>query len=137
MSNGQCACSTGYKGADCSLKNTNLTDYGSGSFSRQTQNGPKYYSFSVEGGVSSNVSFSTDAWPMDVYIKKGSNSNPTEFEFDIAIKQKSALLLNSAQLGLLDGYSVYIYVQAYDERTNTFFVNHLNTYFVDETTPPF
>jgi hypothetical protein len=41
-SNGQCSCAAGWKGADCSLKSTSLTD-GLRKFEAHT--GPKYFSF--------------------------------------------------------------------------------------------
>ena len=73
---------------------------------------------------------------MDVYIGKTDSSDPTQFSNDIAFKQTTYVSLNSRDFEFLadpEGYSVTVYVQAFDENANTFLSNTLSANFVESS----
>lgn len=70
---GQCACDAGWKSADCSMETKVLVD---GYRAGRVHEGPKYHSFTKEGNARATLSLFSDL-KMDVYVSKGSTSDPT------------------------------------------------------------
>ncbi len=57
----------------------------------------------------------------DIYVKKGTKSDATEFNYDMAfLGQVETILSPRLSSSLREGYSVAIYQQAYNEANNEF-----------------
>jgi hypothetical protein len=57
----------------------------------------------------------------DIYVKKGTNSDATEFNYDMAfLGQVETILSPRLSSSLREGYSVAIYQQAINEANNEF-----------------
>jgi len=119
QTNGTCLCDAGWKSADCSMQTVNLY---TGYFNQVTQYGPKYHSFTKSGSDASRFdAYSTN--PMDIYISRGANSDPTEFSHDMAFTNTVFAKLDSDNFEVLrdpNGYSVTAYIKSYDEANNNF-----------------
>jgi len=124
-SNGQCTCSAGWRGADCTLESKTLTDGLKHSTSRT---GPKYFSFTNQGGDASRFSIQSDV-AMDIYVTGCAHADPNQFQNQLTFKQTKRVTLNSHDFELLDterGYTVTVYVPAIDENANTLLNNTLS-----------
>ena len=116
---GQCTCDTGYKGGDCSLENTVLSTSTDATIAHE---GPKYFSLTVFG--SSSLRLQSSNVEMDVYVSKGIESDPSQFDFNAAFKGVQDLTLDSSKnLFLAAGYVVTVYIAAVDEYSNTLISN--------------
>ena len=114
---GQCECSDGYKFADCSKKVMDLSD---GDNIDISLHGPMWFTMQYSGSSSSKL-YLTPNITSDVYISKGSKSDPNNFVYDMSFKNvMSNTTINSDNLGLTnsDGYSVAVYVSAVNETAN-------------------
>jgi vitellogenic carboxypeptidase-like protein len=129
-SNGQCACDAGWKSADCSLESITLVD---GYTAELEQYGPKYYSFTKEGGEHAILQLWSEQ-PMDVFVSRSSLSDPNQFINDIVFKQTRFVRLYTRDFELLNsdsGFSVTCYSQSFDEMANTFLTNTLKVQYND------
>ena len=56
----------------------------------------------------------------DIYVKIGKDSDPNNFDFDMSFQNVTTITLSSLdfQLGAEEGYSVAMYVAAYNETAN-------------------
>ena len=106
--NGQCQCDAGWKSADCSMQSLTLTN---GYYDLMTKYGPQYLSFISEGGYSKTRTELYSTRPMNVYVSVGSNSNPTEYFYDMVLKDVLYAKLDSLSFDFLrdpSGYSVTV-----------------------------
>ena len=128
QSNGQCVCDANWKSADCSMPVNVLLENNSGVFN---QYGPKYFSFSRAGSTDSILTLTSDNWPMEIWIKEGADSNPTQFDFDIHFNHTMSSVIRAAELGLdtAAGYSITLLINAYNETANTYYNNSLTADF--------
>ena len=127
-SNGQCSCAAGWKGADCSLASTSLTH---GLRKSEAHTGPKYFSFTKQGGDASSLRLKSDV-PMDVYVTGCAHADPNQFQNQLLFKQTKRVTLNSHDFENLDserGYTVTVYVPAIDENANKLLNNTLSVGF--------
>lgn len=80
---GQCTCTKGFRGADCSQTVGILLD---GFTDTQYFKGTKTFFYQYDGGSQASSDFElvlTNAQPMDVYVKSGLANDPTEFLNDM------------------------------------------------------
>lgn len=113
--NGECSCNSGWKGADCTLKSTTLVNGFSTELAHQ---GPKYFSFTSKHAEDSTSTLHLESkFPMEIYVSRNPNSDPTQFSNDAVFKSVKSLSLNSYYMDFLQkGYAVTVYVPAIDER---------------------
>ena len=114
---GRCTCNDGWKFADCALQSHSLT---SGFKETYKGTGPLWYSFTYKGSKHDTVLNLASDEAADIYVKLGKDSDPNNFDFDMSFKNVTAINLSSLdiQLGAEDGYSVAMYVAAYNETAN-------------------
>jgi len=137
--NGQCTCNNPgngmkWKGADCSMQSNRLkNELNIYQFSK----GPKWWSFYYDGSAAAKKIMAvttTNTVPMDVYVSIGSDSTPTEFEFDFEMKAMTGnFTLHSDDLPqyLNDttGFTVAMYVDGIVQQTNTLLEQTVNVQF--------
>lgn len=84
LGNGQCLCrSAEWKGADCSQRSISLYD---GMTAYLKSEGDKWYSLYYDGTSAVSSLKGSSAMPIDIYISAGAESDPTEFSYDMHIK---------------------------------------------------
>ena len=111
---GKCDCNPGYKFADCSIKTQNLSN---GFIKTYNDLGPVWYSFTFHGSQhNTKLGLAANNIGVDVYVKKGKDSNPHSFNYDMSFKNVTSINLYSFDivLGDEDGYSIAMYVPAID-----------------------
>jgi hypothetical protein len=132
--NGTCICKPGFKGADCSAEAVKV-DQEFETYVRGVY-GPTWTSLQVEQSAG-RIRIHTNL-PADIYVKKGTNSNPTEFDYDMAfLSQLDVSLCPKMFSALREGYSVAIYQQAYIEGSNEFLNDTLTVDQPDKLTVAF
>lgn len=109
---GQCMCDSGYKFADCSKQVVDLSD----SFTDKniTTHGPGWFTMQYSGSKNSTLTLSPNI-TSEVYILKGSNGDPNNFNYDMSFKSVLGnTTFDSHSLGLSgeDGYSIALYMNA-------------------------
>ena len=115
---GRCTCNEGWKFSDCAVESHSLTD---GFKETYKGTGPLWYSFSYAGSKHDTVlGIQTNDMSSDVYVKLGKDSDPNNFDYDMSFKNITNINLSSLDLALGDeaGYSVAMYVSAYNETAN-------------------
>jgi hypothetical protein len=128
-SNGVCTCNTGFKGADCSYTNTDLSRE---SHKIVLTRGDQFVYFTVP--------FQTQAWTVSItsssrdytlYLKDGQKESPNQFNYDNVFKKwphASTLTLSGKMFG--DGdMSGAIWVHGFEELTNSSFKNRIQLNF--------
>lgn len=64
--------------------------------------------------------------PLDIYISSGMDSDPTQFSNEMQFLKQTSIVIDPSQLtSLQDGFSISIYVNAYDGPTNTLLTTQL------------
>lgn len=125
QTNGQCLCDAGWKSADCSMSSRTLTN---GYYDLMTKYGPQYLSFASEGGYSKTRTELYSTRPMNVYVSVDSQSNPTEYFYDIALKDVLYAKLDSLNFDMLRdarGYSVSVVIPNMNEVANSYYSSQL------------
>ena len=115
---GLCECEKGWKFADCSEKVTDLSEC-KNSDCNLTESGPAWFSLAYYGDytVDTSVTVTSNA-PTDIFVSKGSESDPNNFFYDYAfINVTDAITLNATALGFDDGggYAISLRVNAGNE----------------------
>ena len=96
--------------------------------------GPMWFTMQYSGSSSSKL-YLTPNITSDIYISKGSKSDPNNFVYDMSFKNVMAnTTFNADNLGLTssDGYSVAVYVSAVNETANDLQYGSLNVFFSED-----
>ena len=83
-----------------------------------------YYEFTLSSG-----------FPMDIYISAGWQSDPNDFQYDMAFKQQNYVKLNSRQFPSLDTFVAAVKINGIDHYNTVFHANTLTAAFRIRTTP--
>ena len=137
-STGLCACNAGWKGADCSLAVIGLSNMSSAATVATT--GPAWKTFQWDGDANeTDVSLTfTTVYPIDIYVMMRADSDPNRYVYEWKYMNTSDdFVLESKYLSMLggaDGFSVTVYINAYNEKLNTLYDNTL-TYMFTASAP--
>ena len=116
---GQCECSSGWKFADCSVS---VVDMNQATSTALSTNGPSWSTLQYSGSKSSKMKIASDSTSnIDIYVSKGTSSDPNNFVFDMnMLDVNGTVTIDSNELGLGtdSGYSVAIYINAINETSN-------------------
>jgi len=116
---GQCECDAGYKFADCSKKVYEMKDQGGKDVDVDLV-GPGWFTLQYSGKKPTSLSIKPNV-TSDVYISKGSDSDPNDFVYDMKLTNvTSKVTIDADELGLTsdEGYSIAVYVNAINEAAN-------------------
>lgn len=85
---GTCTCDSGYYGADCMTTITQFSDSASKS-KTESAYGTQWFYYGVPAGASFNLFVENMNYPVDVFIKLGTDTIPDNSNFDSVIKKQS------------------------------------------------
>ena len=66
---------------------------------------------------------------MDIYISSGWQSDPNEFNYELAFKQQNYIKISSKQFPSLDTFVAAVKINAVEHYSTSYHVNTLNTRF--------
>ena len=114
-SSGKCDCNPGYKFADCSIKTQDLSN---GFIKTYNNEGPVWYSFTFHGSQHNTIlGLAANNIGVDVFVKKGKDSDPHSYNYDMSFRNVTSINLSSFDivLGNAEGYSIAMYVPAVNQ----------------------
>jgi hypothetical protein len=135
LDTGACICySIAWKGGDCGLF-SHLLGNSTGNLEITNDSvGPTWFSYTYDHTIHANniadyFIISTSNVDIDVYIGYGVNSDPNKYSHDmkfIGINSDSDLYLRLKNLPiLLNGFTISIYVNGLENKTNTLMTNRV------------
>ena len=127
---GHCTCNEGFKFADCSKSVLALSSETTSK--TLTAHGPMWYTMAYDGSSGSRLTLSSDI-PIDVYVMKGSASDPNNFVHDFSFKSTTLLTIDTNSLNIVseNGYSIAVYVQGVNEGKNELLDSNLKFDFAE------
>eukprot|EP00347_Sterkiella_histriomuscorum_P012091 403369927 len=127
--NGIMTCDLGYYSGDCSEQAELL----SASYSKQfVTNGTQWKYFYYKNGLLQNLYHEftlSSAFPMDIYISSGWQSDPNEFDYELAFKKQNYIKISSKQFPSLDTFVAAVKINAVEHYSTTYHVNTLYSRF--------
>lgn len=71
----------------------------------------------------------SSSFPMDIYISSGWQSDPQEFNYELAFKKQNYIKISSKQFPSLETFVAAIKINGIEHYSTTFHVNTLNVRF--------
>ncbi|CDW87058.1 serine carboxypeptidase [Stylonychia lemnae] len=126
---GQCTCNEGYKSADCSEKVEQLT---ASYHSQVTTNGTQWHYYQYQNGLAANLHYEmvfSSQMPLDIFISSGWQSDPNEFQYDLAFRQQNYIRITSKQFPNFETFTAAVKVNGIEHYSTTFHQSNLNVKF--------